>query len=101
MDIAVANAASSVILAEGGQRFASARIAIGAVGPVPYVCRDAGDLLAGKDVNEASIEEAGEAAKAYARPINDMRGTVDQRIHLVGVFVKRTLRAAIERARGA
>ena len=101
MDIAVANVASHVVLDESGQRFVSGRIAIGAVGPVPYLCSDAGDLLAGKEVGEEAIEQAAEAAKGYARPITDMRGTIDQRIHLVGVLTKRTLRIAIERARGA
>ena len=101
MDIAVANTASSITLDESGQRIVSARIAIGAVGPTPYLTTDAANLLVGKEPNEAAFEEAGEAAKAYAKPINDMRGTIDQRIHLVGVLTKRTLRAAVERARGA
>ena len=97
MDIAVANTASSITLDESGQRIVSARIAIGAVGPTPYLTTDAANLLVGKEPNEAAFE----AAKAYAKPINDMRGTIDQRIHLVGVLTKRTLRAAVERARGA
>ena len=41
---------------------------------------------------------AAEAAKAAATPITDMRGTVDQRKHLIGVLTKRTLRIAIQRA---
>ena len=39
------------------------------------------------------------AAKAAASPITDMRGTIAQRVHLVGVLTKRTLRTAISRAR--
>ena len=99
MDIAIANVAASVLLDDSRQRIVSARIAIGSVAPTPVFVRQSGDLLAGKEANEASIEEAAEAAKGGATPINDMRGTVAQRIHLVGVLTKRTLRTAISRAR--
>ena len=52
----------------------------------------------GMEANEESIESASEAAKLAARPIDDMRGTVRQRIHLVGVLTKRALRRAVARA---
>ena len=100
MDIAVANVASSVTLTADGKNFESARISIGAVGPTPYFAKDAGDLLAGQEVNDENIAKAAEAAKKYASPITDMRGTIEQRIHLVGVLTKRTLDIAIQRARG-
>lgn len=99
MDIAIVGVGASVVLDESKQRILSAKIALGAVAPTPVLAKEAGDLLAGKPANEASIEEAAEAAKAAARPISDMRGTVEQRIHLVGVLTKRALREAISRAR--
>ncbi len=100
MDIAIANAASSVVLDDSGERIVSARIAVGAVAPTPRMATAAAEGLAGQPANEDSIEAAGEAAKAVASPINDMRGTVTQRVHLVGVLTKRTLRTAISRAKG-
>ena len=100
MDIAVANVASLVTLSNDGKSFESVRISIGAVGPTPYFAKDAGDLLSGLDVNDENISKAAEAAKAYASPITDMRGTIEQRIHLVGVLTRRTLDIAIQRARG-
>jgi carbon-monoxide dehydrogenase medium subunit len=99
MDIAVANSAVSVLLDDSKQRIVSGRIAIGSVGPTVIFAKDASNLLAGKEANEATIEEAAEATQKVASPINDMRGTVEQRIHLVGVLTKRALRAAISRAR--
>jgi carbon-monoxide dehydrogenase medium subunit len=39
-------------------------------------------------------------AKDAARPIDDMRGTVDYRKHLCDVLTRRALNAAITRARG-
>ncbi len=100
MDIAVAGVGSTVVLDASGQNFVSGRIALASVAPTPVLAREAGDSLAGKPVNEATIQEASEKAMAAAKPINDMRGTIRQRVHLVGVLTRRTLNEAIERARG-
>jgi carbon-monoxide dehydrogenase medium subunit len=100
MDIAVAGVGTSVVLDASGQNFVSARIALASVAPTPVLCRDAGDSLAGKPVSDATIQEASEKAMADAKPISDMRGTIRQRIHLVGVLTRRTLNNAIQRARG-
>ena len=40
----------------------------------------------------------GEAAKAAARPIDDMRGSIKQRKHLSSILVQHTLRKAAERS---
>ncbi len=99
MDIAIVGAGASVVLDDARQRILSARIALGAVAPTPVFAREASDLLAGKEATEESIEEAAQAAMAAARPITDMRGTIRQRTHLVGVLTRRALRTAILRAR--
>jgi carbon-monoxide dehydrogenase medium subunit len=99
MDIAVAGVGSHVVLDGSGQNFVSARIALAAVAPTPVFSREAGDSLAGKPVSAEAIQEASEKAMADARPINDMRGTIRQRVHLIGVLTRRTLNTAIERAR--
>ena len=100
MDIAVVGVGTSVVLDASGKNFVSARISLASVAPTPVLARDAGDSLAGKPVSEATIQEASEKAMADAKPINDMRGTIRQRTHLVGVFTRRTLNNAVERARG-
>ena len=100
MDIAVAGVGSSVVLDASGQNFVSARISLASVAPTPVFCRDAGESLAGKAVSDEAIEEAAQKAMADAKPITDMRGTIRQRVHLVGVLTRRTLNTAISRARG-
>ena len=100
MDIAVAGVGSAVVLDSSGQSFVSARIALASVAPTPVFAREAGDSLAGKAVSDEAIEEAARLAMEAAVPITDMRGTVRQRIHLVGVLTRRTLNNAIRRARG-
>ena len=100
MDIAVAGVGSSVVLDASGQNFVSGRVALASVAPTPVFSKAAGDSLAGKPVSDEAIREASELAMADAKPINDMRGTIRQRIHLIGVLTRRTLNNAVERARG-
>ena len=101
MDIAVANAAARVDLDETGGTFKAARIAIGAVAPIPLYVEAAGAALSGRPVNDESIAEAARIARDAATPINDMRGTVEHRKQLVEVLTTRALRRAIARAGGS
>ena len=101
MDIAVANAAAYVVLSDDKKSFVSARLAVGAVAPTPLYLEAAGDLLAGKEVTDEIIEEAAEIAREAANPITDMRGTVEQRVHLAGVLSRRAIKGAVERAKGS
>jgi carbon-monoxide dehydrogenase medium subunit len=101
MDIAVVGAGASVILDDAKQRIVSAKIALGAVAPTPLFAEEASTLLAGKEISDAVIDEAAQAAQAIARPISDMRGTVEQRTHLVGVLTRRALNGAIQRVKDA
>lgn len=99
MDIAVAGAGAAVTLDPTGATFVSARVALGAVAPTPLLVQAAGDALIGRAVSEAALDEAAHLAQAAARPIDDVRGTVEQRIHLAGVLTRRALVRAIARAR--
>ncbi|HUG20554.1 MAG TPA: xanthine dehydrogenase family protein subunit M [Planctomycetaceae bacterium] len=100
MDIAVAGVGASVKLSADGKTIESGRIAAGAVAPTPKYCAEASEFLAGKPANEEIFAAAGELAKKVATPINDMRGTIEYRVHLVEVLTKRALAIAVERARG-
>ena len=78
-----------------------ARVALAAVAPTPLFAEEASTWLAGKPATEKTFAQAGELARKIARPISDMRGTVEFRVHLVGVLVGRTLARAVERAAAA
>ncbi len=99
MDIAVAGVGAAVALENGSFRWA--RIALSSVAPTPLFVREAGDWLAGKPVTADNIGTAAEMAKAAARPITDMRGTVEYRKHLCAVLTRRALETAIRNAREA
>ncbi|MEW6750243.1 MAG: xanthine dehydrogenase family protein subunit M [Candidatus Latescibacterota bacterium] len=100
MDIAVVGAGAWVELADGGCRFADARVCLAAVAPTPLPVPQIGEILRGRAVDEESIAEAAEAARGAARPISDMRGPAAYRRHLAGVLTRRALEGAIRRARG-
>jgi CO/xanthine dehydrogenase FAD-binding subunit len=97
MDIAVAGAGVSVVLSNGTVK--EARVALASVAPTPLFVRQAGQALVGKAPNERNIQAAAELARDAARPINDMRGTIEFRKHLCEVLTRRALNIAIERAR--
>lgn len=100
MDIAVVGAGASLVLNDEGDQILSARVALGAVAPIPLLVEEAGEQLAGQAVSEAAFDTAAELAREAARPINDMRGTIAQRKHLSAVLTRRALRIALDRARG-
>lgn len=99
MDIAVVGVGSSVVLNDDRTKFVSGRIALGAVAPTPLFVRDAGDALSGNEVSDTVVHMAAKIAQAAARPISDMRGTAEQRRHLVGVLTRRAIEGAIQRAK--
>jgi xanthine dehydrogenase FAD-binding subunit len=99
MDIAVAGVSSWVELDNSRATILKARIAVSAVAPTPKFAAEASAWLAGKPVSPETFAHAGELARKVASPINDMRGTTEFRIHLVGVLTQRTLATATERAR--
>ena len=104
MDIAVAGAGAWILLDRDRNKILDARIAIGAVAPIPLLVQQAGRNLVGKELNEeadaqAVFAEAAKIAQDAARPITDLRGTKLQRRHLVGVLVKRVLSEAVRRAK--
>ena len=98
MDIAVAGSGVNVVLENG--TFKSARVALASVAPTPLFVKEAGEALQGQPVNDESIAKAAALAKAAAKPITDMRGTVEYRKHLCEVLTRRALNDAVKRARG-
>ena len=100
MDIAVAGAGASLRLAGSPARIVEARVALGAVAPMPLFVREAGASLAGREPSGEAFLEAARIAQEAARPIDDMRGTAAQRKHLAGVLTRRALETAAARARG-
>lgn len=100
MDIAIVGVGASVVLSNDLGTITEARVSLAAVAPTPLYVAEAGAVVAGKPATEETIALAAQIARDAARPINDMRGTIEQRKHLASVLTTRALRGAIARAKG-
>jgi carbon-monoxide dehydrogenase medium subunit len=89
--ISVVNAAA--ILTFQQERVAQAVITLGAVAPVILHAAEAEAYLAGRLLDEATIETAASLARQAARPIDDVRGSADYRREMVRVCTLRLLRS--------
>ena len=100
MDIAVVNAAAFVELTDKADKFVSVRVAVGSVAPTPLYLEKASEALKGLPVSKDNIEMAAQMAMDQANPIDDMRGSIEQRKHLTKVMTARTIARAVRRAGG-
>jgi carbon-monoxide dehydrogenase medium subunit len=80
---------------------ADARIALGAVGPMPLLAETAQSVLIGKIPDEKLLMDAAKAAAGDARPIDDHRGSAWYRIQMVEHLTFRLLNTVLNRIRGA
>lgn len=99
MEIAVVGAAVVVTLVGDGT-ISAARVALNAVAPTVVRAPAAEAALVGRPGDHDAARAAGSAAAAAATPISDVRASADYRRAMLDVVVRRTVLAAIERARG-
>lgn len=99
MDLAGVGVAASVEAEAGVAR--NARVALGAVAPVPMLALGAAEAVTGTSMTPDALEEAGTLAAAACSPITDARGTAEYRREVVAVLVARALRIAWLRATGS
>jgi carbon-monoxide dehydrogenase medium subunit len=76
----------------------AARIVLGCVGPTPLRARNAEALISGKTITPELISEAGAMASQECSPTSDLRGSEEYKRAIVGILVKRALRAAYDKA---
>jgi len=97
--LAVAAVAARVTM-EGGT-IREARLALGAVAPVPMLAGRAAAMLQGEAPSPELFAVAAELCAQEALPISDLRGSADFRRELVTVLARRALAEAAGRAGGA
>jgi len=98
-DFATAGVAVQITLDDAG---ACKRAGIGLtnVGFTPIKAKQTEALLAGKKLDEATIQQAGEMAASESQPMDDIRGSADYKRDLVRVLTTRALKRALDRAKG-
>lgn len=97
-DLAIVGAAAMVGMEE--EIVSDVRIALGAVAPTPIRAATAEAILRGKKPTDQLLNEAGRAAAAASRPIDDLRGSAEYRRTVVPILVKRAVAQAIGQATG-
>ena len=90
----------AVALQRDGDRCVSCRIALGAVAPVPMRVKGAEEILSGRQMDAALLDEAAERVSAEIRPISDVRSTENYRREVAAVIFKDVFGMAWERAGG-
>jgi CO/xanthine dehydrogenase FAD-binding subunit len=78
----------------------SARFAFGAVGPTPFVASDDSGALAPHSADDIARKGALRALFSSARPITDVRGSLEYRTAMLEVMTGRTWQIAATRLRG-
>jgi carbon-monoxide dehydrogenase medium subunit len=102
MDVAIASAAVLIVL--DGDVCRDIRIALGAVGPIPFRAKKAeeiirGERLSGERVETELLDEVARAASDESFPIDDFRAYAAYRRKLVRMLVGKGLERVIARTR--
>ncbi len=95
VDIAAVGASTCLIVDET-EKVTQARIAIGAVSPIPKRILLAEKNLEGKDLTETLIKQAAQICMDEATPITDTRATAQYRKKMVEVLVRRAINKSME-----
>lgn len=99
LEISMVNVAAMLTLQSADGPIVDARIALGAVAPVPVRAYMAEDLLIGAQPSEELFQKAGEVGVGMCSPITDHRGTMEYRCMMIEVLTKRCLKQAWEAAK--
>jgi carbon-monoxide dehydrogenase medium subunit len=91
LDLALVGVAVSLRLDSERKVCKEARIVLGAVAPTPIRAPKAEEILIGKEMNEALAKEAGRMASEEARPISDVRASMEYRQTIISILTKRAL----------
>ena len=91
MDLAYVGVAVALVMNGNDKVCREARIALGAVSPVPMRARKAEAVLIDSVINEDSAERAGAVASGECTPISDVRASAAYRRHMVRVNTKRAI----------
>lgn len=86
----------AVVLRPSNGHVADVRIGITAVNPAPLLINGATELLAGKAVDEALAEAAGDLAARISKPLTTSALTPEYRREMIRVFTKRAVLAAAQ-----
>lgn len=99
LEISLVNVAALITLQSPDGPIVDAKIALGAVAPMPVRAYAAEEFLIASKPSEELFQKAGETGVGMCSPITDHRGTMEYRCMMIEVLTKRCLSMALESAR--
>ena len=97
-DYAAVGVAVSVVLEPSSQLCRDCRIVLGGVAPTPLRVKEAEALLSGQKLAPQLLHKMASVAQEHTDPISDSRGSADYKREMAGVYVRRALEQAWQRA---
>jgi aerobic carbon-monoxide dehydrogenase medium subunit len=97
-DYATVGVAATVSIDPSTQTCQDCHIAMGCVAATPVRAQAAEALIHGQRLTQALAHEAGALAQQVTDPLSDARGSADYKRAMAGVFVRRALEQAWQRA---
>lgn len=86
----------AIVMKRSNGHVADARIGITAVNPAPLLVKGVSELLAGKTVDEALAEAAGDLAAKVSKPLTTSALTPEYRREMIRVFTRRAVLAVAQ-----
>jgi aerobic carbon-monoxide dehydrogenase medium subunit len=87
----------AAVLVMDGRRCRVARLGVGGVGASPVVLAAAEHALEGRELDDATIARAADAAAAEVDPMDDLQGSAEYRRDMLRVWVRRVVTGLAER----
>lgn len=93
-------AAAAVVLELSGDLCQHISIALTNVGPTALKAEGAENLLNGKKIDDALIEDAAHKVMEICQPADDLRGDAQYKTYVAAEMTRRAIRQALNRAKG-
>lgn len=98
-DMAIVSVAASITLSDDGALCKDVRVVLGGAAPTPRRATKAEEILAGKKMTDALLEEVGQRVSEQAEPVSDIHASEEYRRQLLKILTKRMVKKAWEQAK--
>lgn len=98
-DMAIVSVAASITLSDDGAVCKDVRVVFGGAAPTPRRATKAEEILVGKKMTDALLEEVSQRVSEQAEPVSDIHASEEYRRQLVKILTKRMVKKAWEQAK--
>ncbi len=95
LEIAIISIGVSITFSKEVKIVDDIRISLGSVAPTPIRCRQAENILKGREITEGIIEKASLEVQKNINPISDLRGTSEYRYEMAYILTKKAFEGVL------